>query len=63
MAPWRPAGPPRPHAGLTFEVICRVVFGVTDPERVKRLRTALVAVIDSHPIYMVSGRRAPTSVR
>jgi cytochrome P450 len=39
---------------LTFEVICRVVFGVTDPARVERLRTALVAVIDSHPIYMVS---------
>jgi cytochrome P450 family 135 len=39
---------------LTFEVICRVVFGVTDPGRVERLRAALVAVIDSHPIYMVS---------
>ena len=31
---------------LTFEVICRAVFGVTEPERVERLRTALVAVID-----------------
>jgi cytochrome P450 len=39
---------------LTFEVICRVVFGVTEPDRVERLRSALVAVIDSHPIYMVS---------
>jgi cytochrome P450 len=39
---------------LTFEVICRVVFGVTEPDRVERLRAALVAVIDSHPIYMVS---------
>lgn len=39
---------------ITFEVICRVVFGVTDPARVERLREALVAVIASHPIYMVS---------
>jgi cytochrome P450 len=39
---------------LTFEVICRAVFGVTDQERVDRLRTALGAVIDSHPIFMVS---------
>jgi cytochrome P450 len=31
---------------LTFEVICRAVFGVTEPERVERLRTALCAVID-----------------
>src|SRR5439155_3283156 len=29
---------------LTFEVICRAVFGVTDPARVERLRAALVAV-------------------
>jgi len=40
---------------LTFEVICRVVFGVTEPERVERLREALVAVIDLSPLYMVSG--------
>ena len=39
---------------LTFEVICRVVFGVTEPERVERLRDALVAVIDSNPLFMVS---------
>ena len=39
---------------LTFEVICRAVFGVTEPGRVERLRAALVAVIDSNPIYMVS---------
>ncbi|MGG7377774.1 hypothetical protein ACQ7B2_03085, partial [Escherichia coli] len=32
---------------LTFEVICRAVFGVTEPERVARLRKALVAVIDT----------------
>jgi cytochrome P450 family 135 len=58
LASWRPgtrlALRDRMRA-LTFEVICRVVFGVTDPARVERLRTALVAVIDSHPIYMVSG--------
>jgi cytochrome P450 len=37
---------------LTFEVICRAVFGVTDPERVERLRRALGAVIDSSPILL-----------
>jgi cytochrome P450 family 135 len=40
--------------GLTFEVICRAVFGVTDAARVARLRAALVAVIDSSPAYMLS---------
>jgi cytochrome P450 len=39
---------------VTFEVICRVVFGVTEPARVERLRGALVAVIDSSPLYMIS---------
>jgi cytochrome P450 len=39
---------------LTFEVICRAVFGVTEPGRVARLRDALVAVIDSSPLYMLS---------
>src|SRR6202035_3710151 len=39
---------------LTFEVICRAVFGVAEPERVERLRTALVAVIDSSPIFMIA---------
>jgi cytochrome P450 len=38
---------------LTFEVICRVVFGVTETERVERLRVALCAVIDSNPLYMI----------
>src|SRR5438105_13473347 len=37
---------------VTFEVICRAVFGVTEPERVERLRAALVAVIDSSPVFM-----------
>lgn len=59
---------------LTFDVICRAVFGVTDPDRVARLRSALVAVIDSSPAYMLSpllrrdlgplspGRRNPTAL-
>jgi cytochrome P450 len=38
---------------LTFEVICRAVFGVTEPVRVERLRAALGAVIDSNPLYML----------
>ncbi len=39
---------------LTFEVICRAVFGVTQPELVERLRKRLVAVIDSSPIFMIA---------
>jgi cytochrome P450 len=31
---------------LTFEVICRAVFGVTEPERVERLRAEFAAAID-----------------
>ena len=38
---------------LTFEVIVRAVFGVTEPERIERLRTALVAVIDSQTVLLV----------
>jgi cytochrome P450 len=37
---------------LTFEVICRAVFGVTEPERVERLRDRLVAVIGSSPALL-----------
>src|SRR5213078_3215873 len=37
---------------LTFEVICRAVFGVTEPARVARLRRALVAVIDTGTIVL-----------
>jgi cytochrome P450 family 135 len=40
---------------LTFEVICRAVFGVTEPERVERLRAALLAVIDSGTIFFAPG--------
>jgi cytochrome P450 family 135 len=39
---------------LTFEVICRAVFGVTEHARVERLRERLVAVIDSSPIFMLA---------
>jgi cytochrome P450 len=39
---------------VTFEVICRAVFGVTEPARVARLQAALIAVIDSSPAYMLS---------
>src|SRR5205085_8239376 len=37
---------------LTFEVICRVVFGVTEPQRVERLRRTLMAVIDMGTIFL-----------
>jgi cytochrome P450 len=37
---------------LTFEVICRAVFGVTERERIDTLRAALVAVIDSSWMLM-----------
>jgi len=54
---------------LTFEVICRAVFGVTQPERVERLRERLIAVIDSSPIFMLTpiaraelGRFSPGAV-
>jgi cytochrome P450 len=43
---------------LTFEVICRAVFGVTRPERVERLRVTLGAVIDSSPIFVLGLARA-----
>ncbi|HTQ67394.1 MAG TPA: cytochrome P450 [Solirubrobacteraceae bacterium] len=38
---------------VTFEVICRAVFGVTDPSRMARLREKLIAVIDSNPLLML----------
>ena len=40
---------------LTFEVICRVVFGVTERARVERCGERLVAVIDGSPVFMVVG--------
>ncbi len=36
---------------LTFEVIVRAVFGVTERERIERLRGALVAVLDMQMIF------------
>src|SRR3954471_11273434 len=39
---------------LTFEVICRAVFGVTEPARVERMRVAFAAVIDSSPLFLLS---------
>jgi cytochrome P450 len=39
---------------LTFDVICRAVFGVTEPARVERLRVALSAVIDTSSILLAS---------
>ena len=38
---------------VTFEVICRAVFGVTEPARVERLRVALAAVIDTAPAMLL----------
>jgi cytochrome P450 len=37
---------------LTFEVISRAVFGVTEPERVERLREAFADVLDSGALLM-----------
>ncbi|HLM87214.1 MAG TPA: cytochrome P450 [Solirubrobacteraceae bacterium] len=57
IAGWRPGSQlvlrERMRA-LTFEVICRAVFGVTQPELVERLRERLVAVIDSSPIFVIA---------
>ncbi len=39
---------------VTFEVICRAVFGVTQPERVAALRHRLIAVIDSNPVLLIA---------
>jgi cytochrome P450 len=38
---------------LTFEVICRAVFGVTEPERVERLRTAFLALLDTSSLLLL----------
>ena len=57
IAGWRTGedGAARAYARGDFEVICRAVFGVTEPERVGRLRERLVAVIDSEPVFMMRG--------
>ncbi len=38
---------------LTFEVICRAVFGVYEPERIERLRRAMLAVIDTQILFFM----------
>jgi cytochrome P450 len=38
---------------LTFEVIARVVFGVYEPARIERLRTALTAVLDASVVMIL----------
>jgi len=40
---------------LTFDVICRAVFGVTERDRVERLRSALAAVIDAGAMFFLPG--------
>ena len=40
---------------LTFEVICRAVFGVTEPARVERLRRALLALLDLGSSVLLPG--------
>jgi len=52
---------PRMNA-LTLEVILRVVFGVTDEERLARLRPAVAAVLDIPPIVIL-GWGHPTLLR
>jgi len=57
IASWRPGAQlvlRERMRSLTFEVICRAVFGVTRSDRVQRLRERLVAVIDSSPIFMIA---------
>jgi cytochrome P450 family 135 len=57
IASWRPGTRVvvrKRMQALTFEVICRAVFGVTEPAQVARLRAALIAVIDSSPLYALS---------
>jgi cytochrome P450 family 135 len=41
---------------ITFEVICRAVFGVTERARIERLRSALLAVIDMGNLFMLPDR-------
>jgi cytochrome P450 family 135 len=61
VATWRPGVefPIRERMrSLTFEVICRAVFGVAEPDRVARLREALLRVVDLGAFLF-----APTFVR
>jgi cytochrome P450 len=38
---------------LTFDVIARAVFGVTDPLRIAQLRRSLVALLDMAPLFLL----------
>lgn len=40
---------------LTFDVICRAVFGVYEPERVERLRRAMLGVIEMSTWFFAPG--------
>jgi cytochrome P450 len=55
VAGWRPGAElvvrDRMRA-LTFDVICRAVFGVTEPARTERLREAFSAVLDTGSLLM-----------
>ena len=66
IASWRPGSQlvlrERMRA-VTFDVICRAVFGVTAEERVELLRERLIAVIDSSPLFMVAPAARATSAR
>ena len=42
---------------LTFEVICRAVFGVAEPDRVERLRGALAPLMDSGSLAFFTPQR------
>ncbi|MDX6581737.1 MAG: cytochrome family [Solirubrobacterales bacterium] len=42
-----------PMRHLTFEVISRAVFGVYEPERIERLREAMLAVIDTQILFFM----------
>ena len=41
---------------VTFDVICRAVFGVYEPERVERLRTAMLNLIDTQSFFLIPER-------
>ena len=59
IARWRPGEtfPMRARMrALTFEVIARAVFGVTDRDRIESLRRALTAVLDLGPIFLLPER-------
>ena len=53
---WPRSGRVRAHvllSELTLEVILRVVFGVTDPERLDRMRPVVARAVDAGPVMMI----------